>query len=634
MKKRLTRALLVILSAMLIFTTGAVGCADEPKGYVTALPHHQYDENQTGCDYNTDLFYRNQQTPKLGDPTTIYIDEGEWKGWFYTTGTNIGTGFTAYRSKDFVSWEAVPQPILLRAENHFGVEAFWAPQYYWDAEARYEDYNIVKEEGEDGTGLYFLFYSALTATGLDTDFTDKSTANDKYSSMYYPAVAISKSPAGPFYEYEGTNADGLEMDASTPLFNIEYVKKYNPDVDKDAQVGQEIYKYRRSFIDACPFVDPVTGDKYLYMARNRKNDTTNEIWGVKMKDWVTPDYTTVSRLTSFGYTTTKRDELYAYGYHVGGNIDEGPFTIYNEESQKYYLTFSVGGTSDKLYPVMQAVGDSPLGPFEKVQPNKGGVVCSTTMESDINGSGHHCFFTINGELWIAYHSYPLDPYTFQKQSRGLGLDRVRWHENEDGLLLMHANGPTKTMTPLPEMISGYKNVALQATATATGGIDNSYAKYLNDDLIKMNECDVFDDQVEEFSTKGTATMTLKFDKPVYARAIMIYNTYTYEYAFDEVKRVEFTYIDEEDGKEKIAYINDMKFDIEGNRTPLAMFFDEEEIAEMSPQEKEENLIMRAGGAVTAEFDELKITKVKVTVSKPKRREYINISEIVILGRDA
>ncbi len=359
--KKIKILFLCFLCLVFVAASGLVGC----NGYTykkTELSHYSYAESERTGDYNTKLFYRNDYDVPLGDPTTIYVDEGPWAGNFYSTGTYGGSSFEIYQSTDFINWEPVGKGFM-PAQNHFGKDRFWAPQLLYDKDALWSDYNIEAKEGESGKGLFFLFYSARTS-----DFEEKY-----YTANYYPGVAISKTPEGPYKEYEGTNGNGFAMTAADPVFDLENI---NPEtginVDENAEPGQELYKYSRSFIDACPYIAP-NGDKYLFMARNRVADTSNEIWGVKMKDWVTPDYSTVTRLTSFGYTTTERTEEYNFvGYSM--KIDEGPYVYYHEG--KYYLTFSIGSTKDKLYPVAQAIADSPLGPYTKIQPEDGGLVCS------------------------------------------------------------------------------------------------------------------------------------------------------------------------------------------------------------------------------------------------------------------
>lgn len=602
-----------LICLLFVAASGLVGC----NGYTyknTALSHYSYGSGERTADYNTKLFYRNDYDVPLGDPSTIYMDEGPYAGTFFSTGTTSGSGFDIYKSTDFVNWELAGEGFL-PGKDHYGQNCFWAPQLLYDKDALWADYNIEAEEGESGKGLFFLFYSAFS----------KDSVTDIVPRCYYPAVAISKEPGGPYTEYTGTNGNGFEMNASTPLFDIENI---NPEtginLDENAEPGQELYKYSRSFIDACPYIAP-NGDKYLFMARNRVADTSNEIWGVKMKDWVTPDYTTVTRLTSFGYTTTERTEQYNFvGYSM--KIDEGPYVYYHEG--KYYLTFSIGATNDKLYPVAQAIADSPLGPYTKIQPEDGGLVCSPGTDWDINSSGHHSFFEVGDELWIVYHSYPvlgLDGIG----SRAQCFERVYFTTNDKGQTVMHANGPTKVIQPLPEAVSGYKNIAPLAEVKATNMVKESNVSYLTDQLIAMHNETGINDNVPEFEAKGNTEITLTFSDYVTARAIMIYNSQDYMKIFTEIDRIEFSYRDE-NGNTGMAYIDDLAFNLDANLVPLDYLLSEDEMEFID----DSYYTMRVGGAAVAEFNELSINKIKIKIKKASGKDGLNISDIVVLGKTA
>ena len=602
-----------LICLLFVAASGLVGC----NGYTyknTALSHYSYGSGERTADYNTKLFYRNDYDVTLGDPSTIYMDEGPYAGTFFSTGTTSGSGFDIYKSTDFVNWELAGEGFL-PGKDHYGQTSFWAPQLLYDKDALWADYNIEAEEGESGKGLFFLFYSAFS----------KDSVTDIVPRCYYPAVAISKEPGGPYTEYTGTNGNGFEMNASTPLFDIENI---NPEtginLDENAEPGQELYKYSRSFIDACPYIAP-NGDKYLFMARNRVADTSNEIWGVKMKDWVTPDYNTVTRLTSFGYTTTERTEEYNFvGYSM--KIDEGPYVYYHEG--KYYLTFSIGSTNDKLYPVAQAIADSPLGPYTKIQPEDGGLVCSPGTDWDINSSGHHSFFEVGDELWIVYHSYPvlgMDGIG----SRAQCFERVYFTTNDKGQTVMHANGPTKVIQPLPEAVSGYKNIAPLAEVKATNMVKESNVSYLTDQLIAMHNETGINDNVPEFEAKGNTEITLTFSDYVTARAIMIYNSQDYMKIFTEIDRIEFSYRDE-NGNTGMAYIDDLAFNLDANLVPLDYLLSEDEMEFID----DSYYTMRAGGAAVAEFNELSINKIKIKIKKASGKDGLNISDIVVLGKTA
>src|SRR5699024_7279499 len=108
-------------------------------------------------------------------------------------------------------------------------------------------------------------------------------------------------------------------------------------------------------IDFHPWVDPDTGEKYLYWSQ-----TPGSIAGVKMDDWLTPDWSTYKTLTACGYYTMD-DYVKAmngetvetvYYEQIAAYCNEGPFMI--KHNGKYYLTFSIGAYDQSSYGVMQA----------------------------------------------------------------------------------------------------------------------------------------------------------------------------------------------------------------------------------------------------------------------------------------
>ena len=96
---------------------------------------------------------------------------------------------------------------------------------------------------------------------------------------------------------------------------------------------------------------------------------------------------------------------------------------------------------------------------------------------------------------------------------------------------------------------------------------------------------------------------------------MVYNSKMEDTAFNKVARVEF--VCEEDGKEVIRYIKDVQF---GTDNYLANDFDGA-IYYIIP-----------GAAAYAEFDELNVKSIRITMEVPEGQENIGISEIKILGK--
>ena len=563
----------------------------------TELPHFDYADTVSGK-YNSNLFYVNDYDVPVGDPSVFYREEANG-GWFYVTGTTTGQNFDLWKTKNFTDWFNVGK-MYTPPEDFFGKDCFWAPQISYDAEASHSYY---LEEGS-GKGLYILAFSAR--------------AKDN---TYRLAIAFSKNIEGPYTHFKGTNANGDYIDASTSCFEISKLKGLGLYSD---HVYGDLYKSGRGFIDASPYVDPVSGDKYLYMVRNRSVDTSNDVWGVKMKDWVTPDYPTTTPLSSYGYTTI--DKTQKLNFTTKNKIDEGPFLYYKDitddgvNNGKYYLTLSIGDTDDKLYPVCQAVGDSPLGPFTKVQPEDLGFVITPDEIWDIHSSGHHCFFEAEGELFVAYHTYTINKDTSHIR-RYFGMAKVEWVYNDDGEYVMRANGPSKDIQPLPEASSEYKNVIDYANITASGN-STSDLSVLTDGLIPLRD----NDGSEEFKFEDKLTLTLSFEDYITARAIMIYNSYDYDFIFDSIDRIEFSYRKIIQGKYYYgkAYIEDLGFNVADHLIPQYYL--------LSKGETNMNQL-RPTGAAIAEFYELEINSVTIEISVPEGKDACRIGEIVLLGTE-
>lgn len=106
------------------------------------------------------------------------------------------------------------------------------------------------------------------------------------------------------------------------------------------------------------------------------------------------------------------------------NYVEGPFVI--KRKGKYYLMWSEGGWTGPDYSVAYAMGDSPLGPFKRIDK---------ILKQDpkvATGAGHHSVINIPGtdEYYIVYHRRPL--YTKNGNHRETCIDRMYF--DEQGLI--------------------------------------------------------------------------------------------------------------------------------------------------------------------------------------------------------
>lgn len=533
--------------------------------------------------YNNNLFYVNNLEFQVADPSVIYVTEGKDAGWFYAYGTSDdigGHGFQAWRSKDLSHWECTG--VAMKPEK-WAINCYWAPEVIYD------------------NGLYYLFYSAF---------------NLHDSSRPWISVAVSETPDGPFVQPNGVrNYYGkIVGDPNSPMYDFTI---NNPAVAavqeafNDANPTLSFRYVKECVIDVSPFIDPVTNEKYLYFSYYNNYGEGSFIYGVKMLDWYTPDYSTLVCLTYPRYNTVANGLAQAFGDGIRleeAGVNEGPFMVYHEG--KYYLTFSVYGYTDANYQVKQAVSDSPLGVFEKISPDDGGKVISSDVANweHIVSAGHHAFINIGDETFIAYH-------TFKNRNdisggRALAFDKVVWMKNSEGLDVMHTNGPTWSVQPLPEGVSGYKDIAASATVTASNTAENSDAALLTDGRVKYQEFDL----VEEYEAKtGRSQIVLSWDDYKTVRGIMIYNSYDYEKTFVQINSVEFEFLTVE-GKSQTVEIKNLPFDWDWHF-------------------EADNEFMRPGGAAIAEFDELPVKKITITVDSPTGADAIAINEIVVLGKD-
>ena len=565
----MTKKILNIMFLFLaLFTISS--CSDDNSDETPQkLPVKIYDK-VTEEDFNRDLFYMNTLEFEVADPTVIYAEHGEGAGYFYAFGTSdqIGChGFQCWRSKDLANWEYTGVALQPEPLDTWAVDNYWAPE-------------IIYDEDE---GLYFLFYNAYRM-GVTT-----STGNPVMSL----SVAYSENVMGPYIIPDNIeNQNGDLLTADKPVFDFFNHKDDIP------------YTVRGSAIDASPFIDPQTGERYMYWSWYEDevdvNQEAQEIFGMRMIDWFTPDYSSMKQVTQINRTTVGGDEEISDGGTRG--LNEGPFMYYKDGT--YFLTYSVYPYYDPNYQVRLAVSDNPLEGFEKISVDDGGVVLSThPMWQHVASAGHHQFIEVGGQLLVVYHTY-LDRSTING-GRALAVDEVEFIPNSEGQLTMHANGPTYSLQPIPSVLSGYENVAPKATVTATNVMDGSSAKYLNDGIVKLKETDLAKET--EFN-EGKTEITFTFDAPQVLRALMVYNSYDIDKSFTEVSSVEIEYVSNAKGDTSVANIGKIPFDFD---------FHTYYYSSMYP-----------GGSAVCEFEDLPVKSVKLRINYPAP---FNVGEIKLLG---
>ncbi len=443
------------------------------------------------------ITYKNDLSTVGADPSVIYITEGKDAGsyYMYVTSDTLGcTGYLAYQSSDLVNWKCVSTALSV-AENYYDEATgrtfasylttdYWAPEVIYDAQAK----------------LYYMFYNA-----------------DRYDNAgyYYADIAVSSDPAGPFVPYNKYlgNAPVLinaeeNIWAYKPVFDFSKMDESHPLYEAASDGYMKV-------IDLSPFVDPVSGQKYVYFCHDVSSSlgvANSGIYMMKLGSDYTPDYSSVTALTV------------AESALGEGAVNEAPCMLYNEQSEKYYLLYSANKYYQQSYCVRVAVADSPDGPFTKLTENEGGYLLYGTDQ--MTGTGHCSAVNRDGQNYIVYHAHK--EKTDEILVRGIAMDEMHWIENAKGLLVPVVNGPSATDMLLTS--GDYVNVASKASVTATNLVSGS-ADALTDGVILHREIGFLQDA----AFNGNATITLRFENAQSVYAVALYNGY--ENPFTSVQSV-------------------------------------------------------------------------------------------------
>lgn len=480
--------------------------------YSTSTVGFNDNSDESLLNYNTDLYYLNQWEkydtagigfPDMGDPMIVYDN-----GYYYAYGTRGTTSIHCFRSKNLSNWTRLSDCFVPEAES-WGKTDIWAPD--------------IQKIGDK----WYLYYTAAYNYGDTTHC--------------QIGVAVADNPYGPFVQFTGTNANGEEITlADTPFKGLE----------------------RHTILDATVFEDD-DGSLYMYFSydantgseehRAMAKDSVAEIWGVKLKDPVTWDLSTLTPLLSPGYQ--KYSDSYrkiawetwspSFDPVAGMECLEGPYMI--KRDGKYYLTYCANSFIDINYAVGYAVCDSPLGEYYKPNdtylknmllgvPAEAGTYTANRYLGFTTGTGHASIFrTGGGEYMFAYHAhYNRDEWDSTGYNRGnwraLSVDYLYFDENGDP----YTNGPTYSLQNTPSDISGYTNLAPQAQFRAEG----ENVQYLNDNF--TNRAYNTEEVARETTfSAGTRSIEIKFSSPVTVKAVNIYNSYDYTLSIEEIAQIDF-----------------------------------------------------------------------------------------------
>ncbi len=599
--------------------------------------------------YNTSLFYSNSL--KQGYPDPQVLDDTAQSGYYYLYGTS---NFQTMRSKDLAMWEYVK--VVMDFSDARALAAMdrdrWAPEVIYDSAEK----------------QYYMFFSATPDSVNKTYNTITEMNGDVDGSLtkYCMYVAKSASPEGPFKIVDFTDAESCGA-GNTHTVNTtvgKEITKEDAESGKFAFVksGETYYEaaFRQYYTDYCLFapdelsklfyknevgtggiynekpearyfqtIDPHPyvapgGKKYLYF-KVENNATWNINVGVEMENWLKPKWETAKYITADRYYTIEdwkngADDRVSYEYD-GEICNEGAHMMYHEDKDgngRYYFAFSVNDYSTSHYQVGLAVADSPLGDFRKLREDEGGLLlCSSTTDSEsVSGAGHHSYVTVGDQTYIAYHRHR--DYSKPSGDRYTAIDEIKWItvKDKDGndMEVPYVNGPTDSPQPLPEKLSGYRNVAGDATVTCT---DSSAEKeYLTDGLLTVHKSadEDFMNYVHETKISKTSTIEFAFDKDTSVRAIMVYNSVDRKEIFRNVSKIEFTLADG-----SVRVIRDVKFDLESN-------------CRMGGPNGDEVQYVQSGASAFCEFYDIKVKNIKITVDVPDGQDQVGLSEIKILGK--
>ena len=487
MKRNLKNLLIFLIVASTLLSCLASCTADKkpPEGGGEFV--ETFDETVTGVNYLTStkakvssLLFNNRTFkagPFAGDPFLYYED-----GVFYLYGTtrkyvkpgSIVEEFEVYTSTDLVKWEDggacfVPQ------RGDWCNDRLWAPEVF--------------KIGDK----YYMYYTAANGS----------------SGVLHGSVAVSDSPLGPF-----TNKIADGVDGKKPVFDF----------------GSGF-----PTIDGSLFIDD-DGSMYYFFVRDQIGDNatsggTNKtvrstLWGIELENpYTIKQGAKPVKLTEVGRSTLAETGKYTQEWETQqGMWNEGPYVL--KHNGKYYLTYSSNYFGSKYYAVGYATSDSPLGTYKKDEnlPIMGIDPKEDSNWSYFDGTGHAMFLTIEGQLYMVYHTLMPEKDGF----RHFTIDEAGFRE--DGTL--YINGPTVTSQNLPSSVSGYENVAGMATVKCEN-IASGEA-FLTDGQI--NASLVYKD-LEAVSSTGQVSITFEFDTPQEIIGVLVYNSADFNTAFASVASI-------------------------------------------------------------------------------------------------
>lgn len=457
----------------------------------TSLEYTDYGaSNELKFELNSSKWYRNDLELGLPDPCIVYED-----GTYYIFGTTDRTGaksFDCYSTTDFSSYKYY-KDIYAPTDTTWGNGSLFAPE-------------IVKIDD-----LYYMYYNASHYDGVETE---------KSGIM----IAVSENITGPYRDYVGEDANGNPLDNSK------------------GPIIRDINASNYGILDVTTLFDG--DDMYLYWSVYEVN-IMQYIVGVKMIDPVTPDWSTYQVLIRPGAINAndRYDTTLSWEAYKGFRVAEGP-QVTKIKDGRYMISYSVNHYPDKYYTVCYAIGDNPLGPFEKpyvegenwsnILFGYAGLQNGTVFDQwagFTGGCGHHYIFKVGDQYMIAYHAFK--NRNDISSGRCVAIDYLFF--DEEGNPYVH--GPSYSAMPLPEATSGYKNIALNAKVIAEG---TETPDRLNDNYI-VEHYNLAQEANKEADFKGGqyCYIQIQFDKEYTIGGLAIFNSAYYEKVLYSIDFINF-----------------------------------------------------------------------------------------------
>lgn len=397
-------------------------------------------------------------------------------------------------------------------------------------------------------GKYWLYYSA----GADDGAT------------LHCSVAVGDSPAGPF----------------------------RGDIDENARADSPRFDFGFASIDGTVFEDD-DGTLYYYFAKDQVGGTST-IWGVELEDpYTIKEGCTAVQLTRVGYADMNSSARMEWETRQG-SWNEGPFMVKHDGT--YYLTYSANHYQSKYYGVGYATSSDPLGDFVKPEDC---MLLGTERQSSsakewdyVSGTGHHMFLNIGEESFIVYHKH----YNIKEAGNVRIFTLDRYGYRADGS--MYVNGSTVSPQPLPALLSGYRNVAQDATITSAG-VDSLSRRLLKDGGIGVYPRN--SDYTDCYFPAGKREIRIAFDEPTAVRAVLVYAGSDYAALLKKIDKIAFG---------DVCYVENVKLD--GNYIDTQRGY------------------MAVGNAISATlFEDVTVSEIVLTIDAG---EGFALSEIMVLGK--